>query len=942
MKDLLVPVENCWVKHIETERVGRVRRRFARKDNIDLDVHWLKSNKTSLVDLSEVENGFKVGMEVQNVPSSVSRESLGEGVILRTRTIGGRDQVLVDFLQSGNQIWIPYENLRQIKGPRHRFTLGDLGPEDAAERFRLKCLAYALELWNQNTGSLSQLDIDPLPHQIYLVHHVLASGNLNWLIADDVGLGKTIEVGMLLKALQRRDSMRRVLLVTPAGITKQWQEELHSKFGLSEFEIYGEDFFVNEPRQWKMHNFVIGSLDRFKIESHLDSLMLAEPWDLVIFDEAHRLSRRQYGMKYDSSMRFDLASKLRPLTPSLLLLSATPHQGMQDKFQSLLELLRPDRRDEIATLTINPEILGEMVFRNNKADVTDADGNFVFHGKTSVTLNVPASKAAKSFDQSLQEYLKKGYAAGTAGGNKGRAIGFVMTIYRKLAASSAAAIDFSLRKRLKRLEEQALTSENYSNTDLDIDSLDSRFEGESEENRETPTSEFFKGEIASLANLIARSKALLSNDQKINLFLNEIIPQILSKNSEEKVLIFTEYRKTQEYLREHLTSAFSNSVELINGSMDLVDRRHAISRFQENSQFLISTEAGGEGINLQDNCNVMINYDLPWNPMRLVQRIGRLYRYGQKKRVFVFNLHSPETVDEQVVNLMYTRLDQVVSDLSSFGDEFNENLHDDILGQFAELIDIREILESAGSRSIERTRERIEDALARARTAVVQQKELFDYASRFDPTEKRYELAINQDHIYAFLEGILEISDLEILGKTHDNRIWKIRLSESLKDVLGLTKVRWDLTLDRVLAATRPETHMLDLDSFFMRHFLETAKSYDFQGSTAPLITNLKGQAVINFLLRWQNEEGERQRQEFTALGISQSGGVQINPPEFSAWLLERATNAVVAVDQVSNREHLALGEAAIQKRLSEVSNKYVHPQNSQLVSAGWMESNEK
>lgn len=221
-------------------------------------------------------------MEVQDLPNSRVRTSLGEGVIQRVRTIGGRDQALVDFYQLGRQVWLPYENLRQIKGARHRFIVGDTGPDDSAERFRLKSLAHALEIWNENTGSLSNLEIDPLPHQIHLVHHILASGHLNWLIADDVGLGKTIETGMLLAALKQRGQLNRVLLVTPAGLTKQWQEELNYKFKMGEFQIYGEDFTINEPRHWKMFDFVIASIDRLKSPENLEQIQQAGKWDMIV------------------------------------------------------------------------------------------------------------------------------------------------------------------------------------------------------------------------------------------------------------------------------------------------------------------------------------------------------------------------------------------------------------------------------------------------------------------------------------------------------------------------------------------------------------------------------------------------------------------------------------------------------------------------------------
>ncbi|MDD5632548.1 MAG: DEAD/DEAH box helicase, partial [Methylococcales bacterium] len=453
MNKQLIPVQNAWVKYTLSsgqERLGRVEATIPRQDGIHVKVKWHGGDECTLLPLSDLRSGFKLNMDVQDVPNSRIRKPLGEGVIIKTRTLGGRDQVLVDFLQLGRQIWLPYENLRQIKGVKHRFALSNKGPQDSAERFRLKSLAYALELWNENTGSLSSLDIDPLPHQIHLVHHILASGNLNWLIADDVGLGKTIETGMLMAALKQRGNLRRVLLITPAGLTKQWQEELHYKFKLDKFQIYGEDFVINETRHWKMYDHVIGSIDRLKDENHLESLLKAEPWDLIVFDEGHRLTRRQYGQKYEASQRFALAAALRKTTDAMLLLSATPHQGMHDKFTALLELLHPERKDEFMTLALNPEILRDMVFRDRKADVTDADGNFIFRGKTTKAMRVETSAEARAFDKTLQDYLKQGYAAGKSMGIKGNTIGFVMTVYRKLAASSVAAIQSALERRKER------------------------------------------------------------------------------------------------------------------------------------------------------------------------------------------------------------------------------------------------------------------------------------------------------------------------------------------------------------------------------------------------------------------------------------------------------------------------------------------------------------
>ncbi len=937
----LLPVLNAWVKYIVApgnEKLGRVEAVIPDPQGAHrVKVRWHGNGTSTVVALSKLRCGFKLNMDVQDVPNSHTRQSFGEGVIVKTRTIGRRDQVLVDFLALGRQIWLPYERLRQIKGVKHRFMLSDTGPADSAERFRLKSLAHALELWNENTGALSNLDIDPLPHQIHLVHHILASGHLNWLIADDVGLGKTIETGMLMAALKQRGHLRRVLLITPAGLTQQWQEELHYKFKLDKFQIYGEDFIINETRHWKMYDHVIGSIDRLKDPVHLESLLKADPWDLIVFDEGHRLTRRQYGQKLDASQRFELAAHLRSKTDALILLTATPHQGMHDKFTALLELLHPERQDDIAMLSLNPEILREMVFRNHKADVTDANGEFIFRGKSTFALRVAASPEAKSFDRTLQNYLKQGYAAGKAMGIRGNTIGFVMTVYRKLAASSVAAIQSALIRRKQRL----LGEYEQGCSMSELDDRDQRYAGEWEEQLTTDAKEFFEGELKLLNALLMEAETLRNNDGKLKVFMKELVDIILTQYPQQKILIFTEYRNTQTYLQEALQQRFGvHSVELINGSMPHKARQMAINQFEEHAQFLISTEAGGEGINLQHHCHIMVNYDLPWNPMRLVQRIGRLYRYGQQKHVVVFNIHSPGTVDEQIMGLMYTRIEKVVSDLCVMnGDEFNDKLHDDILGEMADLVDVKNILNEATEAGIERTQQRIDDALQRAKEATEKQRELFENAASYDPNETRNELNISKAHSVAFVQGMFKQLGIDIVETTHNGELWHIRLPEALQQELHTKRSRYQVTLDRQLAARRVNTEMLDLDSLLMQYLLQKAKAYDFAGQTAVLKTDaLKGQAVFTSILRWQNDQGNRLRQEFTVYQIVDNKIVTTNPVAFSEWLKHPALTGQLKPDRERNSEPFKMAERAADQRLAQVSNQYLQPENQQWITAAWID----
>ena len=261
MKPLkLTHVQGCWVKRLSPggqEEIGVVK--MAIPETGKTQVHWIRAGSASIVDSDALKSGFVNGQDVLDAMPGTGVRSLGLGAIMQLRDLAGSEQALVDFPEKGERHWLPYQYLRQVKGVRHRFVTAQMGGEPDAERVRLRLLAHAIKVWNENTGSLSHLEIDPLPHQINLVHHILASNNLSWLIADDVGLGKTIETGMLLHALIQRKRVKRILLITPAGLTKQWQDELYYKFKLEDFEIYHEDFFVNEPRQWKMHDCVIGS-----------------------------------------------------------------------------------------------------------------------------------------------------------------------------------------------------------------------------------------------------------------------------------------------------------------------------------------------------------------------------------------------------------------------------------------------------------------------------------------------------------------------------------------------------------------------------------------------------------------------------------------------------------------------------------------------------------
>jgi superfamily II DNA or RNA helicase len=935
---MLTPVKGCLVRARGEDPIGEVLDTRVSNGRTECAVRWPSLPHPVWLDVRSLSSGFPLRAIVQAVPRSRLRRPLGTGEVLERRTIGGMCQHLVEFAEKGLRLWIPYENLRHVRGARQRFVFGQAGQRDQAERFRLRLLAHAIEAWHENTGALARLHIDPLPHQIHLVHHILKSGNLNWLIADDVGLGKTVEVGMLISALKQKGACRRVLLVTPAGLVRQWKEEMHHKFGLSDFRIYGEDFRINEPREWKLHDHVIGSLDTLKHQSHLESVTASGMWDLIVFDEAHRLSRTQSGMKFSSSERYQLARKLRTMTDSVILLSATPHQGMQDKFQALLEIIRPEMREAIRMLDFNPGILAEMVIRNNKADVTDSRGKFIFQGKVTKVISVPAEPDAIQFDKALQHYLKKGYAAGeSVSGAAGRAIGFVMAVYRKLAASSVAAIRAALARRLQRLEQQILLPPDQGASECS----DERYLGEWEERIEGSSREFFNGEVLMLKDVLDAADRLLENDGKIRKFIEELVQQVLSVNSTEKVLIFSEYRATQDYVSNALRHEFgTNSVSLIHGGMDHQERAASIEQFEASGQFLVSTEAGAEGINLQRHCHIVINFDLPWNPMRLVQRVGRLYRYGQTQPVLVFNMHAPHTLDASILQTLYARIDQVVADMTPIGGEFRDGLRDDIMGQMADLVEVDAILDQAIAAGPSRTEERIRDALDKARGAVSKQQELFCHASGFNPRTTHGELALDTGHIRSFVMGMCSQLGIEVRSQSRDGMVMTLHFPEDVARQLSVKSGQIRISFDRNLSASDSGVNIMDSQSPIFRKLLEQARLLSFGGLHART-QGMHGAAAFGFMLYWQNEQGSRLRQEFIVAIVDASGDVKLNGDKPAGWLMDAAQDAPGHTDGALAERLLNAANAAVDRRLMEVSNDNLQPEGRHLISCAWLYAKE-
>lgn len=867
----------CYVTHRLSGHVGSGQVGIVVEHGSDdmVKVQWSDDPATGeWFPAQNLANGFKPGDVVQDIPLSNTGSSLGAATVLGIRTMAGREMVSIQLHDTGEARQMPYERLRVVRPAR---------TGDASERFRMKALAYALDSWHQSTGALDRFDVDPLPHQIDLVHRILSADQRNWLIADDVGLGKTIEVGLLLAALKRRRQAQRVLIVCPAGIVRQWKDEMQYKFN-ENYQIYGLNFAIDSNADWATYDKVIVSIDRAKSELHSHWFRSSRYWDVIIFDEAHHLSKIP---NQATTQRYGLAQQLRRLTDSFIFLTGTPHQGDSVQFINLLRLLRPDLAHRLSNVFTDPSIVADIVMRNRKSNATDANGNFLFRGQTTRRIAIQPSEAAREFDDQLQRYVKEGYAASETRGAQGRAIGFVMTTYRKLASSSIAAIEGALRRRKDRLTESVdadptqFTSveDLYESTD-NVDDLDERADFE--------IAPFFEDELGQIERLLAKAADVQASDNKMESFVSEVVEPVLADG--QKLLIFTEYRGTEEYLAQTLNGRFPGvQVTRINGSMSLDQKRESINAFNNVAQIMISTEAGGEGINLHEECHIMVNYDLPWNPGRLIQRAGRLYRYGQKHRVSVFNLATTDSFDGKILSIMLDRIDSVARDMASVSEDYHEGIELEIAGEIMERLDIASVLSDNKSMDMQRSMDDIEKALARAEEAQKVQGDLFAKVEGYDQRTTIFS-QFGPSDVASFIEGILPFKGVEIRNRMYKGNVLELRLPDEMREKYAefgrSTIVR--VAINRRLSAisrTDMPTVPMDFASEFFTDLVDFAKSPDFGGQLGCLNGSEPGTLRL-YRLRWQDDQGVPREEALLPVFLPEKADVAAPNPSFFHELL--------------------------------------------------------
>lgn len=524
----------------------------------------------------------------------------------------------------------------------------------------------------------------PLPHQILVLEKVMQGVQTRFMLADEVGMGKTIEAGLVLKEKKLRGEVKRILLVVPKSAMLQWQSEMKEHFA-ENFFIYDSDLITSmaktfasfdaeeELNFWRQHNQIIVSIDALKpIESRqgwnqervdaynkyrLEMVVNAD-FDMVIIDEAHRM-----GGSSTSVSRFKMAEVLCNAVPNLLLLTATPHRGKSDHFRRLLQLMDADAFSGEGMPCI--EDIQPYVMRSEKRFAVDYDGKKLFNERTTVRLDVlldPVRHAAQiALYDHITDYVR--ICFGRAKSAKRNATGLVMVMLQKLASSSTDAILSALRTRLYRLEngEDEDNLEGYGldgSLDYEDDELDvSDYSVEH-------TSSGLKTEIEMLQKLVEEAEQCRATetDAKATALMEKIYSLRSSGiEANNKVLVFTEFRQTQDFLIRVLNEQ-GLKCEKVNGSMSMEERHRALVNFRDEADVLVATDAAGESLNVQF-CHIVFNYDLPWNPMALEQRIGRVDRIGQKYEVKAFNMLTNNSVDYRIYNIIVEKLDIIMEEL---------------------------------------------------------------------------------------------------------------------------------------------------------------------------------------------------------------------------------------------------------------------------------------
>ncbi|MDX7809790.1 helicase-related protein [Aeromonas sp. PS2Canimalfood6] len=575
--------------------------------------------------------------------------------------------------------------------------------------------------------AVNMANVDPLPHQISAVYeYMLPKQPLRYVLADDPGAGKTIMAGLFISELLLRADARRVMVVSPGSLTEQWQDELFEKFGL-QFEIFSKE----KQEQCATGNYfsetdrLICRLDQLSRSEELQEKLRNTDWDLIIVDEAHKLSANYFGSKINKTKRFVLGELLGSICRHFLLMTATPHNGKEEDFQVWMSLLDSDRFYGKFREGAHKVDITDMMRRMVKEELLTFDGTPLFPERRAYTANYDLSPLEASLYEQVTTYVREEMNRADKLDNKKKTtVGFALTQLQRRLASSPEAIYQSLKRRRNRLQDklaemkllargqkakQAGVAEtlgtytitkqidlpdNWDELDEDLSAEEYELYAEQVADQATAAETIIEldAEIHSLKDLEQQALTLVQsgNDKKWEQLssLLQDSPEMKNRDgSRRKLIIFTEHKDTLNYLRQRVSDLLGQpkAVRVIYGGTNRDERRKIQSEFRSDPTVLvlIATDAAGEGVNLQ-NANLMVNYDLPWNPNRLEQRFGRIHRIGQKEVCHLWNIVANETREGEVFQKLFDKLE--IEKKALGGKVF------DILGEAFDNVSLKDLL----------------------------------------------------------------------------------------------------------------------------------------------------------------------------------------------------------------------------------------------------------
>lgn len=554
--------------------------------------------------------------------------------------------------------------------------LNEDGGTNTYDENYLRYVTLLSKINNETAGGLlSSLasGVIPLPHQLHVLNRVMENNTIRYILADEVGLGKTIEAGMIIKELKARGLIKRILVVCPTGLVTQWasemQEKFHEKFNVilpSDYDtirrltdnedVYGQyDQVISPMDSIKPIERHVGWTDE-KIEKYNEERIYSiinSGWDIIVIDEAHRVAGSS-----GEVARYKLGYLLSQASPYMLLLSATPHNGKTEPFLRLVRLLDENAFPNVKSIV--KEQVAPYLIRTEKREAIDNNGNKLFKSRIThlVTLNWDERHTLqRQLYKMVTAYVSKTYDKALRSRKKNMCLIFLLIIMQRMVTSSTAAIRQSLERRLDILKTQntklgSITEEDLAELDIE-DGVEEALEAISIDTKQ---------EIEELERIIAIAKQaeFQHPDVKVESLLSTV-DEIISEDPKQKIIIFTEFVATQQYLSRILKNK-GYTVSFLNGSMGIDERNEALRDFRDTASIFISTDAGGEGLNLQFS-NIIVNYDLPWNPMKIEQRCGRADRIGQTRDVHIYNFIITDTVENRVRQVLEEKLSVILKEM---------------------------------------------------------------------------------------------------------------------------------------------------------------------------------------------------------------------------------------------------------------------------------------